>query len=133
MINLNSEVGRLKKKYGISSQEFEISIVNFFVSNNWFGEKPIVEKESVFVNDEFLKKQGGKIEEFCRFFGSDTKTKINYLESKIENELPETFLIFQKYCATHELDNNIVYYLLDFLLYNCLEKSGCLQILRLRR
>lgn len=118
MINLNEEVDRLKKKYGILTIDFELSLTRFLVSNNWFGENPVVDKNSVFVNDDFITKQGGKLEDFCRYYGSDTLTKKNYLESKIEAELPETYYIYKKYCAAHELDNNIAYMLLDFLLHN---------------
>lgn len=118
MINFNEEVRRLKSKYDISDSDFELSLTNFLVSNNWFGEDPILESDSVFVSDDFIRKQGHKIETYCRYFGADTQTKVDFLESKIEIELPETHLIFDKYCDVNEFDSNIVYMILDFLLYN---------------
>ncbi len=117
MINLNEYIDNLKISYEIDTLNFNEYITRFFVSNNWFGDKPVAKNGNVYVEDSFIEKNGSKIDEFCRFHHLGYSEKVKELITNFDKVLPQTSKLFQKYIKEIELADSVAYRLMDFLMY----------------
>ena len=117
MINLNEYIEDLKTTYEIDALNFKESITCFFVSNNWFGDTPTAKNGVVYVEKDFIEKNGAKIEEFCRFHHLGYSEKVKELSSNFAKIMPQTSKLFQKYVKEKEIADSVAYRLTDFLMY----------------
>lgn len=116
MKSLKEYIECVRLKYNIEDEEFLVKISKFFVSNNWFGGKPIIKDKNIWVEEQYILQIEDKIEQFCKMFMSDENEKIKYLHEKLSNIFPKTEKFLKKYIKDVNVDKVSAYYLADFLL-----------------
>jgi hypothetical protein len=117
MIDFVASIEKIKAEYRISEEDFNFDFSRFLVSNNWFGKKPILENNHIYVIKKDWENIEDKIIEFCKYYNADISSKKAQLEKKLNSKLPGTLKVFLQYCDEVRLDDNTAYVLLDFLLY----------------
>lgn len=114
-MTLNEFTAKLINEYGIQDQQFKFELSKFMVANNWFGMNPVMEAGEVITDDRLTTLTS--VKEYCDTYGMDVKVKRTLIEKKMEETLPETLKIFQRYCKQNHLDWDVAYTLLDFMMY----------------
>lgn len=118
MVNLNKLICELKNKHEIEDNSFEINFTNFLVSNNWFGEDPVIENKAINVSDEFLSSHSTQIESFFAMYKESPENKSQILMQKLESEFPETAKYYKAYRKQIGIETVSSYSIVDFLCYN---------------
>ena len=117
MINLNQYINDKKNKYHINDIRFTVDITSFIAANSWFGIKPVIENNIVYIDDNALKIIDSRINDFCRFYYKDDSARRVELESRFNNIFPITYKAFKKWAKKETLDDDIICVLIDFILY----------------
>lgn len=115
MINFNEFIDAKKIQYDIEDSDFILNISCFLVTNNWFGCKPIINENVLFIDEKMVKKIDSKINDFCENYNHSDKDKTEYLLNKMVKTFPKTVDLFRKYIKSTNLEEKIALRLIDFI------------------
>lgn len=118
MINFNTYVNDLIVAYNILNDAFRADLSAHCIKNNWFGMSPVFQNGVILVDEAKLDKAKSSFENFCRNYNKPVSDKFDILYSKFSKLFPDTAKYFKKYSASHHLELDVSYYLMDFMCSN---------------
>lgn len=113
MIDLKLFIGNILQKTENPKTTNLNDIVSFFQANDWFGSKPTLSQGKVLLSPE----QQILFKEPLIHFLS-TKNSISTVRPMLEKKFPSTAKDFLVFSEKQNLDEDTVYYIIDFLLYH---------------
>lgn len=118
MIELSSYLIHLADEYGVEQHDFRQAVTRFIVSNNWFGAHPEIKKGGVYVEESVFQQLENRLNEFCEHYGEEDKARSSYITEKMSGVVPKTTELLQKYAADTGMEQEVLFRLTDFLLYD---------------
>lgn len=115
MINLKHALQEAQEKYGIKQSNFIRDFTGFLVANNWFEYQPNVKDGIVEVPDNFLLLS--PIKDFIKNYDISLEEKIEILQKRLKESMPDTELAFSEYMKLFRLSDKDKYTVLDFFCY----------------
>lgn len=88
-------------------------IMAFLVDNRWFGCKPFFADGKVLLDDNCVRTIRKPLEIFLTVENANT-----YLLERFRNQYPLTAKYFEKFCDEENANEDITFYVMDFLLYH---------------
>ena len=117
MVDINDEINKMAAQHSVNPAKTKSKILNYFVSNKWFGCEPQIINKKLFVTEKWWNKQLSVIENFCINSDETAEQKHEKLMNEFKKELPKTYELLKRFVKGTPLSDNSIYTLADFLLY----------------
>ena len=112
MVDLREFVSEIMSRAPASEKNNVQDIVAFFVDNEWFGDKPVLENGKVMLTDAQTKAFSGPLQTFLAEEGTS-----EVLLQKLTVQFPATAEQLKCFLKEESLPEATRFYLIDFLLY----------------
>ena len=116
MVDINDEINKMAAQHSVNPAKTKSKILNYFVSNKWFGCEPQIINKKLFVTEEWWNKQLSVIENFCINSDETAEQKHEKLMNEFKKELPKTYELLKRFVKGTPLSDSSIYTLADFLL-----------------
>lgn len=116
MVDINDEINKMAARHNVNTAQTKSKILNYFVSNKWFGCEPQIIDKKLFVTEEWWNKQLEVIEHFCENSDETPEQKHEKLMNEFKKELPKTYELLKRFVKETPLSDCSIYTLVDFLL-----------------
>lgn len=118
MIELSSHLVQLADEYGLERENFRQEATRFIVSNNWFGAHPEIKKGGVYIEEPIFLQMEDKLDEFCKHYDEEDVDRTAYIVNKMSKSMPQTTKLLKKYAADSGMEQEVLFRVTDFLLYD---------------
>lgn len=115
-IDFKQYIKEKQEIHNIEDDNFIKNFTAFIVSNNWFGYKPMIADDKIFINEDDIAKMDSRIEYYCNTY---TQSDVELQESifnQLGKELPKTLALLKRFAKSMKLDPSATIRISDFIL-----------------